>query len=117
MGHRNQWVVILYFMCLFASQARAGDEAAQEDEGTVKVADVLDAMQHNHAAADERYVGKRLQIRGRAQSVERMQRAKDGPVEYRLKLESEQPVTGGVRPSVSFVFAAKERAGLADITR
>lgn len=118
MRHGIQWLALVLVAGLLCMPGRAAEEEA-DDDGIVKLEDILAAAQHNHAAADARYVGKQLQIQGRAQSVVRFRQGEDGPVHYLLLLRSDAPQdhSTGTPPTASFVFAAEEREGLADIQR
>jgi hypothetical protein len=112
-------MVVFLWIGVGVLPALAAEEAG-EDEGIVKLDDIVAAAQVNHAAVDERYVGKKLQIRGRVQRVQRFRDEKGGPVKYLVRLEgvdlnsSYGPDDGKFVP---FVFNESERGGLADLTR
>jgi hypothetical protein len=65
-------------------------DAADDDEKIVKVQELIDAVTSNHAAADERFAGRRLRMQGRAVLIARFRKEGDeAPLQYLLRLESD----------------------------
>lgn len=115
MSINNRWfLAVLLLGWLLASTATADD-----DEEVVKVGDIVAAMMHNHAAADERFVGKELRVQGIAVDVKRLRKGDNTEFQYKLTMDSELPggPQPGTRKTVEFVFPAKARNGLTDIKR
>jgi hypothetical protein len=96
-------------------------DAADDDEKIVKVQELIDAVTSNHAAADERFAGRRLRVQGRAVFISRFRKEGEAaPLQYLLRLESEhgaQNFGGAASSSVNIVCDLKQRAGLAEIKR
>jgi hypothetical protein len=112
-----QWSALLLLINLCSLPNLVAQEEA-EDDGVIRLDVIVAAMQQNHAAADERFVGKQLQVQGRALRVVRYRLNKDEPTQYILTLGASMAnVNGpGPIPDISFIFPNKERPGLADIT-
>jgi hypothetical protein len=110
------WSALLLLTNLCTAANLVAQEEA-EDDGVIRLDVIVGAMQQNHAAADERFVGKQLQVQGRAIRVVRYRLNKDEPTQYILTLgASTANLNGGPISDISFIFPNKERPGLADIT-
>lgn len=115
-----KFLTVLFLVGMCPLVARAQEEADGEDK-VVRVDDIIAAIKDNHAAADELYVGKRLQIRGTAGAIERFRSGgEEAEVQYLLHLQGERSphnYGGGTQPFINCVFDIKQRRGLAEIKR